>query len=286
MPEESRTVTRFSLTPLSGALGAEVSGLRLADPLDPATKAELHRAWLDYKVLFFHDQVMTPEQHQSFAAHWGTLTKESFMPALPGAPHVMVQQYPQLFAREVADICWHTDATFLPMPPKGSVLYALDVPAQGGDTTWVCLAAAYDDLSDHWRRFLSGLTAIHDNVHRNLARVIEKTGAERFAAMRKVLPPQEHPVVRTHPETGRQCLFVSELMTSHIVGMSREESDAVLRFLFAHCTKPEFAVRFKWRKHAVAFWDNRCLLHKGIFDFGMAPRLMHRVSIDGDDEPH
>jgi len=285
MTIEPRSTPRLSVRPLSGSIGAEIGGVSLAAPLDPGTKAELRKAWLTHQVLFFRDQEMTPPQHQDFAAHWGTLTKESFMPGMATAPHVMVQEYPNLFAREVSDITWHTDGTFLPKPPKGSVLYALDVPDMGGDTTWVSLTAAYDALSDQWQRFLSGLKAVHDNAHRNLARIIEKTGPERFAAMRKMLPPQEHPVVRTHPETGRKSLFVNELMTSHVVDMSREESDAVLRFLFSHCTRPEFGVRFTWRKNSVAFWDNRCTAHKGIFDFGQAHRLMHRVSIDGDDRP-
>ena len=207
------------------------------------------------------------------------------MPTLEGTTGVFVQEYPGLYSRDVTDITWHCDAAFLPVPSRGSVLYALDVPEGAGDTVWANMYAAYEDLSGSMQSFLSGLTAVNDNAYRNLETLIERLGPEAFAQMRKMLPPSGHPVVRTHPETGRKSLFVSELMTSHIKDMKPEESRMLLDFLFRHSTQPEFQCRFAWEKHSVAFWDNRCTIHKGVFDFGDRHRLMHRVSIDDDRPP-
>ena len=275
----------LTVRPLTGAMGAELSGIDLSQPLDNKVLAAIRQAWLDHHVLFFRDQKLTPDQHVKFSSHFGKLTPKGFMPSLAGHPNVMVQEYPELYKREVNDVTWHCDATFLPMPTRGSVLYALEVPDGAGDTVWANMHAAYENLSSHMQIFLSGLTAIHDNVHRDPGRVITQMGAEHFSTMRKILPPIEHPVVRTHPETGRKCLFVNELMTSHIKDINRDESNALLAFLFAHQTKEEFQCRFRWEVNSVAFWDNRCTIHKGVFDFGDQKRLMHRVSIEDDQSP-
>ena len=275
----------ISVRPVTGTFGATVSGVDISQPLGEAALAELHSAWLEYQLLFFRDQEMSPEQHEAFAANFGELTKAGFMPTLEGTTGVFVQEYPGLYSRDVTDITWHCDAAFLPIPSRGSVLYALDVPEGAGDTVWANMYAAYEDLSDSMQSFLSGLTAVNDNAYRNLEALIERLGPEAFAQMRKMLPPSEHPVVRTHPETGRKSLFVSELMTSRIKDMKPAESRMLLDFLFRHSTQPEFQCRFSWEKNSVAFWDNRCTIHKGVFDFGDRHRLMHRVSIDDDKPP-
>jgi taurine dioxygenase len=166
----------------------------------------------------------------------------------------------------------------MPNPTRGSLLYAVDVPAGAGDTVWSDMTAAYDDLSPAWQRFLDGLSAVHDNVAKNFLRVFEQMGAEATAQMRRFLKPTEHPLVCTHPETGRKFLLVSELMAREIVGMGERESRAVLDFLFAHQTRPEFQCRFRWEPGSLALWDNYSTIHRGIFDFGQAHRLMHRVS--------
>ncbi len=276
---------RISVRPATGTLGATVSGVNLAEPPDAGAVEELRAAWLEYQVLFFRDQELTPHQHEAFAGHFGDLTKAGFMPTMEGTSHVFVQEYPGLYSRDVTDITWHCDAAFLPVPTRGSVLYALDVPEGAGDTVWANMHAAYEDLSSSMQTFLSSLTAVHDNAYRNLETLMTRLGPEQFLQMRKMLPPSEHPVVRTHPETGRKSLFVSELMTSHIKDMKPAESRVLLDFLFRHSTQPEFQCRFTWENNSVAFWDNRCTIHKGVFDFGDRHRLMHRVSIDDDRPP-
>jgi taurine dioxygenase len=183
-----------------------------------------------------------------------------------------------MYKMPVTDINWHVDGAFRPNPTRGSLLYALDVPAGAGDTVWSDSTAAFDDLSPAWQRFLEGLSAIHDNAAKNFLRIFEQLGPEATAQMRKFLKPSEHPVVCTHPESGRRFLFVSELMTREIVGMDERESRAVLDFLFAHQTQPEYQCRFKWEPRSLALWDNYSTIHRGIFDFGQAHRLMHRVS--------
>ncbi len=277
--------TQISFTPLTGSFGAEVKGVDLAEPINEKALQVLKEAWIRYQVLFFRDQEITPDQQIGFARRFGELTTQGYMPKLDGNDYVWVQEYPALFSRGVNDITWHADSTFLEKPSKGSVLYALDVPESGGDTIWADMCAAYEALSDAMQTFLSGLTAMHDNMHKHLERLIEQMGPERFAQMRHMMPPTAHPVVRTHPESGRKCLFVSELMTSHIVELNPEESRQILALLFEHSNRPEFQCRMRWKQGSVAFWDNRSTIHKGVFDFGDAHRLMHRVSINDDQRP-
>ena len=185
-----------------------------------------------------------------------------------------------MYEGPVADINWHADSSFRDKPTRGSLLYAHDVPIGGGDTVWADQCAAFEDLSPAWQEFLSGLTCIHDNIANNPWRVIDQIGGKALGDMRKYLPPTEHRVVCTHPESGRRFLFVSELMSREIVGMGRQESRAVLDFLFAHQTRPEYQARLHWAPRTLALWDNYSTLHRGIFDFGQSHRLMHRVSFN------
>ena len=170
-------------------------------------------------------------------------------------------------------------------PLKGAVLYALDVPDVGGDTAWVNLYAAYELLSKPMQKLCSDLTAIHDNFHKNLTAVLETYGAKGYEMARKATPPGEHPLVCRHPETGKKCLFYSELLISHFKELTDEENKTLKEFLQQHIQKPELYCRFKWENNSVAFWDNRCTAHKGIFDFGQAHRLMHRVAVQGETVP-
>ena len=170
-------------------------------------------------------------------------------------------------------------------PLKGAVLYALDVPDVGGDTAWVNLYAAYELLSKPMQKLCSGLTAIHDNFHKNLTAVLETYGAKGYEMARKATPPGEHPLVCRHPETGKKCLFYSELLISHFKELTDEENKTLKEFLQQHIQKPELYCRFKWENNSIAFWDNRCTAHKGIFDFGQTHRLMHRVAVQGETVP-
>lgn len=270
----------FEVDALTASFGGLVKGLQIADAIaDDALFAELRQAWLDYQVLFFRDQVLTPEEHLALGRKFGEIQKMGYAPSLEGHEGVWVQEYPALYEGVVADIDWHADSTFRPCPTRGSLLYALDVPV-GGDTVWADQCAAYNDLSPAWQEFVSRLTAVHDNMQRNLVHILESMPADQFAKIRQYLPPNEHPVVCNHPDTGRRFLFVSELMTREITGMKRAESRAILDFLFAHQTRPEFQCRFRWEPRSLALWDNFSTLHRGIFDFGQNHRLMHRVSFN------
>ena len=271
--------------PVSGALGAEVSSVDLSKPLNKKTLEEIKSAWLENQVLFFRNQSLTPEQHVAFTKNFGELQGPGYMPTLDGYPNVYVQEYPGLYDGIVSDVTWHIDASFMKKPLKGAVLYALDVPDVGGDTAWVNLYAAYELLSKPMQELCSSLTAIHDNFHKNLTAVLETYGAKGYEMARKATPPSKHPLVCKHPETGKKCLFYSELLISHFQELTEEENKTLKEFLQQHIQKPELYCRFKWKNNSIAFWDNRCTAHKGIFDFGQAHRLMHRVAIQGATAP-
>lgn len=279
VPIEGARYRRFEAQPMTGTFGALVAGIQLADAIaDDDLFAELRAAWVRYQVLFFRDQRLTPAQQLALGQRFGSIQEQGYAPGMKDLPGVWVQEYPDMYKLAVADINWHVDGSFRPTPTRGSILHAIDVPGGAGDTVWADSAAAFDDLAPAWQRFLEGLTAIHDNAAKNFLRIFEQMGAEATAQMRKFLKPSEHPVVCRHPESGRKFLFVSELMTREITGMSERESRAVLDFLFAHQTRPEYQCRFKWAPGSVALWDNYSTIHRGIFDFGQAHRLMHRVS--------
>lgn len=276
-----RDYKSFKATPLTGSFAARIDGVQLRDAIDDNDLfAELHQAWLDYQVLFFREQELTPEQHLALGARFGDIQKLGYAPSLDGYEGVWVQEYPDLFDGIVSDIHWHADSSFRAQPTRGSLLYALDVPTAGGDTVWADMCAAYADLGDTWRTFVDGLNAVHDNMTRNLLSALERMTAEEFSRVRQYLPPSEHPVVGAHPDTGRRFLFVSEFMTREIVGMNERESKATLEYLFAHQTRPEYQCRFNWEAGSVALWDNFSTIHRGIFDFGRQHRLMHRVSFN------
>ena len=271
----------FDAQPVTGTFGAWIQGVQIADALaDEALFKELYTAWLKYQVLFFRDQQLSPEQHLALGERFGEIQKLGYVGSLEGHDGVWVQEYPAMYEGPVADINWHSDSSFRSKPTRGSLLYALDVPPGAGATVWADQCAAYDDLTPAWKGFVDELRCIHDNLTRDPYRVFDQVGGKALSDMRKFLPPTEHPVVCTHPESGRKFLFVSELMAREIVGMSRNESRAVLDFLFAHQTRPEYQARLHWEPNTLALWDNYSTLHRGIFDFGQAHRLMHRVSFN------
>ena len=275
----------IEISPVSGALGAEVSGVDLSEPVTKQALTEIKSAWLEHQVLFFRDQTLTPDQHVAFTKNFGELQGPGYMPTLDGYPNVYVQEYPGLYGGIVSDVNWHIDASFMEKPLKGAVLYALDVPDVGGDTAWVNLYAAYESLSKPMQKLCASLTAIHDNFHKNLTAVLATYGAKGYEMARKTTPPNEHPLVCKHPETGKKCLFYSELLISHFKELTAEENKILKEFLQQHIQKPELYCRFKWENNSIAFWDNRCTAHKGIFDFGQSHRLMHRVAIQGETVP-
>jgi taurine dioxygenase len=280
-PITAKSYQHFEVAPQTGIFGALIKDIQVADAIkNDELFADLYQAWLDYQVLFFRDQELSPGQHLELGKRFGEIQKPGYAPNLEGYEGVWVQEYPDLYDGIVADLDWHSDSSFREQPTRGSLLYALDVPVSGGDTVWSDMCAAYDDLAPPWKTMVDGLSAIHDNMTKNLFRALSRLSVEEFAKVREYLPPREHPVVCTHPESGRKYLFVSELMTRDIAGMNDRESRTVLDFLFAHQTRPEYQCRFNWEPKSLVLWDNFSTLHRGIFDFGQSHRLMHRVSFN------
>lgn len=277
-------MTTLDIRPISGALGAEIAGLDLAADLDASTVAAIESALFDHKVIFFREQSLTSEQQIAFSAELGPIFTDhpGYLPLHPEHREVVVLNGQQGGRANV----WHSDVTISPKPPMGSVLYMKTCPAYGGDTMWADMAAAYDGLSDRMKRYLEGVTAYHDlsGTVRTLVRERSQgtRGATDKAPDTTTLPSASHPVVRTHPVTGRKILYVNPTFTSHLEGLPPREADAVLTFLFEHQDQPEFQCRWRWRERDVAIWDNRATHHYAIADYGDAERVIHRVTIEGE----
>ena len=272
----------LDITPLSPALGAIVSGIDLRQPLDDSKQQALEQALLAHQVLFFRDQPLEPTQQAAFAARFGDLHIHPIYPNIPEQPQVLVLDTAVTDVRDNA--IWHTDVTFLETPALGAVLAAKQLPAYGGDTLWASSSAAFEALSKPLQRLLDGLTASHDFTR---SFPLERFGnspeaLERYHEVQRQHPPVIHPVVRTHPVTGRKGLFVNEGFTTRINELEPAESDALLRLLFAHSTRPEFSIRWRWQENDVAFWDNRITQHYAVDDYRPARRVMHRATILGD----
>jgi len=262
--------------PLTPTIGAEVSGIDLAEPLDDARRAELDTAFLDHKVLFFRDQPITTEQHVAFCRAFGELEVHPFVPHKPGHPEVMVLTHDE--RRRGHENAWHSDVTWRIEPSLGSMLRAIELPDVGGDTLFADMEAAFDALDTELQERVSALRAVHD-----FTRVFGRgKSPEEIAELHETYPPAEHPVVRTHPVTGRKSIYVNVAFTAHIVGLDPDESDALLRTLYRQAWVPERQCRFRWEPDSLALWDNRCVQHYAASDYWPARRVMERVTIVGD----
>jgi taurine dioxygenase len=270
----------FKLVPLTPLIGAEIEGIDLSKPVAAETLKGLRAALLDRKVLFFRDQDITTEQHLAFARLFGELEVHPFAPHKDGYPEVMAITHDE--TNKGRENAWHSDVTWRLEPSLGSVLRALEVPPVGGDTLFADMYAAYDGLSDAVKAKIEGKTAMHDFAH--FRKGMEKRGlsAEKIEEFNKKYPMAEHPVVRTHPETGRKGIYVNVGFTQYIVGMDRDESDALLKHLYAQAAIPEYQCRFRWQANSIAFWDNRSSQHYAVSDYFPAVRRMERVTIVGD----
>jgi taurine dioxygenase len=271
-----RPYERFELVPQGRIIGAEIRGLHLSQPLDDELRAELNRALLEWKVLFFRGQHLEPAAQRAFARHWGEL--ESSRSGVYSGSDDVVRFDKGGDATPTYENVWHADVTFRERPALGAVLQLREVPPVGGDTMWADMAAAYDNLSDEVKARIEGATAVHDYIP-GFARFF---GPERLAPLQGEFPPVEHPVVRTHPETGRKLLFVNTSFTTRITGMDRAESDRLLSHLVAQAHVPEYQVRFRWQAGDVAFWDNRATQHYAVDDYAPYRRVAERVAIAGD----
>jgi taurine dioxygenase len=272
----------------AGPVGAEVAGVDLAVPLTAEVRDEIRAAWLTHHVLFFRDQSLTPAQQADFAANFGELDVYPFMKATSEHPHV-IPIIKEADANTNFGGGWHTDTSYLPQPPMATVLYAVEVPDEGGDTLFADASAAYDDLSPGMKKMLDGLTGIYSAriVHgRNGAYTQQQTkadlgvayGGDDDVAEREV----EHPLIRTHPETGRKSIYCSAAHTWSIKDMARAESLPILQYLTQHLTQSRYVTRFHWTPGTLAMWDNRCLFHHALNDYHGQRRHMQRVIIRGD----
>ncbi len=272
---EAKQYQRISVAPLTGALGAEVSGVQLRD-LDDEVVSELHDVWLEHKVLFFRDQELTRDEHVAYGRRWGSLEQHPFTPNEAEHPEIVVlESTPERF---YAAEQWHSDVTWRACPSLGSILRAIVVPPVGGDTCWSNMELAYEQLPDPIKEQIEGKQAVHSFVKVFGRRLSEEEREQK----RQEFPDQLHPVVRTHPETGRRSLYVNAPFTMHIVDMEPEESERVLDVLYRQASVPQFQCRFRWAPGSVAQWDNRCTQHYAVPDFAGQHRRMERVTVEGD----
>jgi taurine dioxygenase len=270
------------VTRLTPTIGAVVDDIRINEPLTDATIGDITRALAEHHVIFFRGQTVTPQQHRDFASRFGKLHIHPIYPNHSEAPEIMVLDTDLIDLQDNA--IWHTDVTFSPTPPMGGVLVARVVPPNGGDTLWSSNIAAFEALSAPLQQFLQGLTATHSITQSFPAERFGMTpeAQERLEKAKRSNPPVSHPVVRTHPVSGRKGLFVQDGFTTHINELAAQESRALLTFLYAHSSKPEFVVRWKWSLGDVAFWDNRLTQHYATDDYRPARRVMNRATILGD----
>lgn len=266
-------IAQLDIRPLTPLTGAEIHGVDLARPT-PEMVAAIRAALLRHKVVFFRNQTLTTAQHIAFARQFGDLEIHPATPKDQPNPEVLrIEHGPNSRGIENA---WHSDVTWRESPSLGSILRAIEVPEVGGDTLFVDMTAAYDLLSPEMQRFVCGLTAVHD-IARAFAKRLNKSPGELHA----LYPPMEHPVVRTHPETGRRALYVNTGFTTHIKGLSDKESSWLLDHLYAQAANPEIQCRFRWEAGSLAFWDNRSSQHLAASDYFPARRVMERVTIAG-----
>ena len=281
----------LDLRHLSGSIGTEIRGVDVRDLTDEAVAA-IRQVWIDRRVVFFPEQHLDPAEHLAFARRFGEPTEgHPVVPGIPGNPEVFEIDYTaasELYAtygdvttRE-RGVSWHTDVTYVKRPPLGSILRAVEVPPNGGDTQFSDQVAAFAGLSPALQQFLLGLTAIHDGKAQ-FQGILDLVGEGRWEGEAFTsIEPVEHPLVRTHPESGEKLLFVNPGFTSRIKELTRNESDNLLAFLYAHSTRPEYTVRYHWRTGDIGFWDNRSTQHAVVGDFGDQHRVIQRVTLRGD----
>jgi len=274
-----RTYRHIEVQPVAGSLGAEIRGVDMAAVSGDEAISEIRQAFLDHLVLFFRDQKLTPHEQLAFAQRFGEPMEYPQLKGLPECPlitPVLKLEHERINFGGV----WHSDTTYLTRPPMASLLYAIEIPPYGGDTLFANQYQAYETLSDGLRAVLDGLTAINSSTKADASRTREERLKD--AGVETKVLVGEHPVVRTHPETGRRALYVNIGHTTHFKGWTEEESRPLLEYLWRHQVRPEFTCRFRWQPGSIAFWDNRCVQHNAVNDYQGFRRLMHRVTLAGD----
>ena len=266
------TITVDKLTPI---IGGEVGGVDLSQPLGNRTLDEIHRALAENSVIFFRDQHLTEDQHLGFGRLFGELHIHPAAPSAPGKPELMIIHADKDLPRANGE-GWHSDVSCDPEPPMGSILYIRQCPPHGGDTLFASMYAAYDALSERMKAYLDGLSAEHSGDH------YRGQYANYGIADKAEYPRAEHPVVRTHPVTGRKALYVNQGFTRRILGIPIDESEGILGYLYQHMANPLFQCRFRWQANSIAFWDNRCVQHHAMWDYWPHTRSGNRVTVKGD----
>ena len=267
----------IEIAPMTPRIGAEVSGIDLTKSLGNQQFQELHDALMEHSVLFFRNQNVDVEQHKNFGRLFGDLHIHPGSPPPPGHPEILIV-HADKDSKHIAGENWHSDVTCDAEPPMGSILHLWEVPRSGGDTLFASMEAAYDDLSERMKVYLDGLMATHsgEQIYRG------RYNNQNHDDTNLTYPRNVHPVVRTHPVTGRKSIFVNKTFTTHINEIPKAESDSILAFLYSHCAKPDYQVRFKWQPHSIAFWDNRCVQHLALWDYYPQVRSGYRVTVKGD----
>lgn len=269
----------ITVTPIAGALGAEIGGVDLASDLSDAVLAEIRAAWLQHLVVFFRDQPLSEDDFVTFAKRIGPIGSYPFVPGIEGHPEI-IAVLKESHERVNFGGIWHSDTAYLDQPPMATLLLAREIPPQGGDTMFANQYLAFETLSPAMQDLLRPLRAINSSAMAD----VSKTREDRIKGADA--PAQDyaasHPVVRVHPETGREALYVNVAHTERFDGMTVEESRGLLQFLFAHQVKPEHTCRFKWAPGSMAMWDNRCAQHNPINDYHGHRRLLHRITLEGD----
>ncbi len=271
----------MKIVKVAGALGAELSGFDLTTPMSPELTAEVRQALLDHQVIFMRNQNLTADQYLAFARAMGEPIEYPFVKGLEGYPEIIEVKKLEHEKVNFGGI-WHSDTTYLDQPPMGSMLLSREVPPYGGDTLFANQYMAYETLSDTMKKLLDGLIGINSSAKAD----VSKTREDRIKSDGKAEAPRdylsEHPIVRTHPETGRKALYVNVAHTAGIKGMTDAESAPILNFLFQHQVKPEMTCRFVWQPSSIAFWDNRCTQHNPVNDYHGFRRVMNRITLKGD----
>jgi len=267
----------IQVDPVTPRVGAVVSGVDLGQPLGNQQFQEIHDALMRHEVIFFRDQEMSLEQHKDFGKRFGELDVHPGSPGPEGHPEILIIHADEK-SKFVAGGAWHSDVSCLEEPPMGSILQLHTVPDCGGDTLFASAGAAYDALSEPMQAFIARLTAVHSGEHVYRGRYKHQGVDDN----EKQYPKAEHPIVRTHPVTGRKSLFVNQTFTTRVPQLERKESEALLKFLTDHIVQPQFQVRFKWAENSIAFWDNRAVQHHAMWDYFPQVRSGLRVTVKGD----
>ena len=277
---------QIKIRPMSGNLGAEIEGVDLSQPMAARLFEQVHQAFLDHAVIVFRDQTLSRENQIDFGRRFGELDIHPIAIGMEEHPEI-IEVFKPAGERASFGTSWHSDNSFFERPSKASILDGVTLPPYGGDTIWASMEKAYDSLSPGMKKIVDELTAVHSAKSAYDPAVTGAAKYEGEAAIGyrysdAIHEEVEHPVIRTHPETGRRSIYVNAMFTQRIVGLSQREGDAILHFLYEHATRPELTCRLRWAPGTVAMWDNRCTQHYALDDYEGFERLMYRVSVAGD----